>query len=179
LPSKELEKKGDSCTPFNPGTPFGKGLILSHLYQLVGFSLDNQNYALNLSTVERIVHVVEVAPLPKAPEIVLGVINYSGRIIPVVDIRRRFGLPDKEADLHDHLVIAQTSKREIAFVADMVTGVLESTEAEVTAADRIVPGLEYLKGVLKLKDGLIFIHDLEQFLSLDEETSLDEAMKAL
>jgi purine-binding chemotaxis protein CheW len=152
---------------------------LSQLHQLVRFSLDNQNYALNLSAVERIVHVVEVAPLPKAPEIVLGIINYSGRIIPVVNIRRRFHLVDKEADLYDHLVIAKTSKREIAFIADMVTGIMASTEEEVTAADRIVPGLEYLEGVLKLKDGLILIHDLEQFLSLDEEKSLDEAMKAL
>jgi purine-binding chemotaxis protein CheW len=152
---------------------------LSQLRQLVGFALDNHNYALNLAAVERIVHVVELAPLPKAPEIVLGIINFSGRIIPVADIRRRFRLADKEAGLYAFLVIAKTSKREIAFIADKVTGVIECPEEDVTAAARIVPGLEYLEGVLKLKDGLIFIHDLERFLSLDEENSLDEAMKAL
>lgn len=152
---------------------------MSRLHQLVGFSLDNHNYALNLAAVDRIVHVVELAPLPKAPEIILGIINFSGRIIAVADIRRRFRLADKETGLYDFLVIAKTSKREIAFIADMVTGVIECPEEEVTTADRIVPGLEYLEGVLKLKDGLIFIHDLERFLSLDEENSLDEAMKAL
>ena len=56
---------------------------------------------------------------------------------------------------------------------------MECPEAEITAAEKIVPGLEYLAGVLKLKDGLIFIHDLERFLSLDEEKSLDEAMQGL
>lgn len=152
---------------------------MSRLRQLVGFSLDNHNYALNLAAVDRIVHVVELAPLPKAPEIILGIINFSGRIIAVADIRRRFRLADKEMGLYDFLVIAKTAKREIAFIADMVTGVIECPEEEVTTADRIVPGLEYLEGVLKLKDGLIFIHDLERFLSLDEENSLDEAMKAL
>ena len=153
--------------------------MLSQLPQMVGFGLDGHNYAVNLAAVERIVHVVEVAPLPQAPEIVLGVINFSGRVIPVVDMRRRFRLPPKEVGLYDHLIIARTSKREIAFIADGVTGVLEYREAEVTAADRIVPGLEYLEGILKLSDGLVFIHDLEQFLSLDEERSLDETMQGL
>ena len=76
---------------------------MSQLQQLVGFGLDGQHYAVNLAAVERIVHIVEVAPLPRAPEIVLGVINFSGRIIPVVDLRRRFRLPEKEAGLYDYL----------------------------------------------------------------------------
>ena len=152
---------------------------MSQLRQLVGFALDNHNYALNLAAVERIVHVVELAPLPQAPEIVLGIINFSGRIIPVVDMRRRFRLAEKEAGLYDFLIIARTSRREIAFIADRVTGVIDYPEEDVTAADRIVPGLEYLDGVLKLKDGLIFIHDLERFLSLDEEESLGQALKGL
>ncbi len=149
---------------------------MSQLHKLVGFVLDNHNYALNLAAVARIVHVVEVAPLPQAPEIVLGVINVSGRVIPVVDMRRRFRLPAKETGLYDSLIIARTSKRDLAFSAEAVTGVLEYPEEEVTAADRIVPGLEYLQAVLKLKDGLVFIHDLERFLSLDEEEALDEAL---
>lgn len=152
---------------------------MSRLQQMVGFGLDGHNYAVSLAAVERIVHVVEVAPLPKAPEIVLGVINFSGRIIPVVDMRKRFRLPPKEVGIYDHLIIARTSKRAIAFIAEDVAGVLEYREAEVTAADRIVPGLEYLEGVLKLSDGLVFIHDLERFLALDEERALDEAMQGL
>lgn len=145
--------------------------------QLVGFSLEGRNYGVPLSQVERVVHAVETAPLPQAPEIVLGVINFSGRIIPVVDIRRRFRLPARETGLYDHLVIARTARREIAFLADLVTGVMEYSEAEVTAAARIVPGLEYLEGVMRLPDGLIFIHDLDRFLSLEEEKSLAEALQ--
>jgi purine-binding chemotaxis protein CheW len=152
---------------------------MSRLLQMVGFALDGHNYAVSLAAVERIVHVVEVAPLPKAPEIVLGVINFSGRIIPVVDMRRRFRLPPKEAGLYDHLIVAKTSKREIAFIADDVAGAIDCPETDITTAEEIVPGLEYLAGVLKLKDGLIFIHDLERFLSLDEERSLHKAMQGL
>lgn len=151
---------------------------MSHL-QLVGFTLAGQGYAVPLSQVERIVHVVEVAPLPQAPEIILGVINFSGRIIPVADMRRRFRLPAKEPEIYDFLIIARTSRREIAFTAETLAGVMDCPEEELIAAEQIVPGLEYLQGVMRLKDGLIFIHDLEQFLSLDEEKSLATALKEM
>ncbi len=152
---------------------------MSRLLQMVEFALDGHNYAVSLAAVERIVNVVEVAPLPKSPQIVLGVINFSGRIIPVVDMRRRFRLFPKEVGLYDHMIVAKTSKREIAFIVDDVSGVIDCPEANITAAEEIVPGLEYLAGVLKLNNGLIFIHDLERFLSLDEERSLYEAMQGL
>jgi purine-binding chemotaxis protein CheW len=64
--------------------------------QLVVFALDEQRYALRLTAVERIVRAVEVTPLPKAPQIVLGVIDAQGRIIPVVDVRQRFRLTERE-----------------------------------------------------------------------------------
>ncbi len=152
---------------------------MSHPHQLVVFSLAGHDYAVPLSQVERVVHVVEVAPLPKAPEVVLGVVNFSSRIIPVVDLRRRFGLPAKEPEIYDFLILARTSRREIAFTADTVTGVMDCPATEIIAAEKIVPGLEYLQGVMRLNDGLIFIHDLDRFLSLDEEKSLADALQGL
>ena len=152
---------------------------MNHRYQFVGFFLEGHGYAVPLSQVERVVHAVAVAPLPKAPDIVLGVINFSGRIIPVVDIRQRFRLPAKETELYDFLILARTSRREIAFTAETMAGVLDCPEEELIAAEKIVPGLEYLQGVMRLRDGLIFIHDLDQLLSLDEEKSLEKAMKEM
>src|SRR5712675_257312 len=69
--------------------------------QLVVFALDAQHYALPLTGVQRVVRMVEVTPLPKAPEIVLGVIDVKGHIIPVMSIRNRFGLPEPETNLSD------------------------------------------------------------------------------
>ncbi|MCJ7565171.1 MAG: chemotaxis protein CheW [Candidatus Aminicenantes bacterium] len=145
--------------------------------QLVVFALDEQRYALHLSAVERIVRVAEVTPLPKAPEIVLGVINVQGQIIPVADIRRRFRLPEREIDLSDHLIIAHTPNRTVALVVDEVTGVIESPEQKLIPAKEILPGTDYVEGVMKLEDGLILIHDLATFLSLEEENTLDLALK--
>jgi hypothetical protein len=78
---------------------------------IVVFNLDEQQYALHLAAVERIVRVAEITPVPKAPAIVLGVINVQGQVIPVINIRKRFRLPDREMSLSDHLIIARTAKR--------------------------------------------------------------------
>ena len=143
---------------------------------LVLFRLDEQRYALYLPAVERVVRAVEVTPLPKAPEIVLGVINAHGQVIPVVDVRKRFCLPEREMELDDHIMIARTPKRLLALPVDSVEGVVAYPEEQVVVSEKIVPGMEYVEGVLKLPDGLILIHNLEKFLSLKEEKVLDSAM---
>jgi len=150
---------------------------LNNLNQLVVFTLDDQRYALHLSAVERIVRVVEVTPLPKAPDIVLGIVNIQGRIIPVVNIRKRFHLPEREINLSDQLIIANTSKRPVALLTEAVNEVIEQSAERVATSEEILSGIKYVEGVVKLEDGMILIHDLDKFLSLEEEKVLDEAMK--
>ena len=149
------------------------------MIQLVELNLDDQRYALRLSTVERVIRAIEITPLPKAPEIVLGIVNIGGRIVPVVNVRKRFRLPEKEIELGDHLILGQTGRRPVALVVDEVSSVVERPEGEVIAAQEILPGLEYVQGVAKLEDGLLLIHDLNTFLSLEEEGTLDKAMREI
>jgi purine-binding chemotaxis protein CheW len=144
--------------------------------QLVVFTLDDRRYGLHLAAVERVVRMVDITPLPQAPRIVEGVVDVQGRVIPVVNVRRRFRLPERDVTVSDQLIIARTSRRSVALVTDGVTGVLEYAEQEVVPADAILPGLEYVAGVVKLADGMALIHDLDRFLSFDEERALKEAM---
>ena len=144
--------------------------------RLVVFSLDEGRYALRLAAVGQIVRAVEITPLPQAPGIILGIVNVQGRIVPVFDIRKRFRLPERETALGDHLLLARTARREVAFVADRVLGVVTRAEEEMTRAERIVPGLDYVEGVVKLDDGLVFIHDLDTFLSVEEQRTLESAL---
>jgi purine-binding chemotaxis protein CheW len=143
------------------------------LNQLVAFILDEQQYALPLTTVQRVVRMVEVTPLPKAPEIVLGVIDFQGTIIPVMSMRKRFGLLEPETSLSDQLIVADTATRSVAVVVNSVTGVVERTPEDVTKAEKIVPGLPYVEGITRLEGGILFIHNLEHFLSKNEEQQLD------
>ncbi len=145
--------------------------------QYVLFTLGEQRYALHLSTVERIVRMVEITSLPKAPEIVLGVINVQGRVVPVVNIRRRFRLPEREIDLSDQLIIANTSKRTVGLVVDEVVGVIERSEPEVIPVAKVLPTLDYVEGVIKLENGIVLIHDIDKFLSLEEKKKLEAALK--
>jgi purine-binding chemotaxis protein CheW len=146
---------------------------------LIVFALDRQRYALPLQVVDRVVRMVAVTSLPRAPDIVLGVINLQGRVIPVINMRRRFSLPEKEIALTDQLVIAHTSRRPVALVADAVQDVIASSAQTLIETENILPGVEYVEGVVKLTDGLIMIHDLDTFLSLEEENFLNQALETL
>jgi len=152
---------------------------MNRLRKLVTFSLDDRAFALYVSAVQRIIRVVEVTALPKAPEIVVGIINLQGTVIPVFDIRRRFHLPAREMQLSDQLIIASTAKRTVALMVDSVNDVIEIPEEKIIAAEQILPELEYVEGVVKTEGGMVLIHDLERFLSLPEEKALDEELEAL
>jgi len=144
--------------------------------QLVVFRLDDQRYALPLPAVERIVRAVEVTPLPKAPPIVLGAIDVEGRVLPVLNVRQRFRLPERGITHADQFLIARTAQRTVVLVIDEAQGVIDSSPTDIVDAAQIVPGLEQIQGVVKLNDGLVLIHDLERFLSMGEAQALDAAM---
>lgn len=149
------------------------------VHQFVVFTLDEQRYAVPLSAVERIVRMVEITPVPHTLEIVLGVINAQGRIIPVVDIRKRLRLPAREPHPSDHLLIARTAKRGVALMVDAVSEVVTLSSQEVVLGETILAQLAYVTGVVKRPDGLILIHDFDRFLSLDEEQALHDAIEAM
>jgi purine-binding chemotaxis protein CheW len=144
--------------------------------QIVVFTLGMQRYGIPLSEVERVVRMVEVTPLPDTPPFIRGVINVKGEIMPVIDLRRRFGLPERATQLQDQLLITRCLKRSFALMADMVSDVCDSPERTLTPVDDIFPGLQLLVGVAKLSDGMILIHDLNKLLSPHDENTLDEAM---
>lgn len=149
------------------------------MIQLVVFTLDEQLYALQLAAIERVVRAVAVTPVPKAPVIVLGLIDVRGRMLPVVSLRHRFGLPDREIDLSDQFIIAHTATRPVVIVVDAVVEVVEIAEQQMVAREEIFPGLAYVRGVAKLGDSLVFIHDLDAVLTYDEEQTLDALLKEL
>jgi purine-binding chemotaxis protein CheW len=144
--------------------------------RIVIFTLDEPRYAILLSVVERVIRAVAITPLPKAPEIVLGIINMQGRIIPVIDVRQRFRLPVREIKLDDRFIITSTPRRLVALVVDSVSGVRELADGQMVNVEQSLPFAKYLKGVAKLEDNLVLIHDLDQFLSLDEKKALDAAL---
>ena len=144
--------------------------------QLLLFSLDDRRLALRLSSVERVIRAVALTPLPGAPRIVLGVINVTGNIIPVVDMRSRFGLSFRMPDIDDQYIVVHTDTRTLAVVVDAVDRLVEVHEQEIVGSNAVLADLDYVQGLLKVEGGIILIHDLDRFLSLDEEKILDTAL---
>ncbi|HUX13604.1 MAG TPA: chemotaxis protein CheW [Spirochaetia bacterium] len=160
---------------------------MKSLQRLLEFEIDGSRYALRFSIVVNVVPAVEVTPLPKAPDIVAGVVDFHGRVVPVVSLRRRFNLPDREMVPADKFIIARTQRTDshgkgeilLVLVVDAVNGVVEVPKADISAADTIASGLEQIDGVVQVAGGLLLIHDLDRCLSLEENRMLDTAMGAV
>lgn len=151
---------------------------MHELGYIVVFTLAGRDLALPLSRVERVAPIVDITPLPCAPAAVLGVINVQGHVLPVFNMRQRFGLPARDLELTDEMVIARTSQRTVALIVDAVQGVRECGDNAIVDAEQILPGLPHVAGVVKNVDGLILIQDLDLFLSLPEEQALTAALSS-
>lgn len=142
------------------------------LFKFLIFSLADLHCALPLADIERILRAVEISPVPRAPEIIMGLVNIHGRIIPVLNIRKLFRLPAIETSLNDQIIIVRTSSRLVALLVDNVSEVVEYREEDITKPEKLLPGIEYLEGVAKLKDGILYIYNLDRFITPEDETAM-------
>jgi purine-binding chemotaxis protein CheW len=143
---------------------------------LVTFEIEQQHFAVLLGNVKRVINVVELTPLPEAPEVICGIINYEGRIIPVANLRLRFGMPGRSIELSDRIIIAATPNRIVGLLVDSVTNVIQIEEKDISQAGEVLPGLVRIIGIGKVGSEMILITDLAKFLSLEEENKLNNAM---
>ena len=143
---------------------------------VLAFRVAGERYGLGLDEIVQVVAMVAVSPLPGAPEVVLGVMNYRGRVIPVLDLRRRLGLVPLGYGTDACLVVARAGSRVVAIVADEVIDVARLDVGKVSALTTVFPGDAAVSGLVALADGLLLIVDLEAFLTVDEARRLDEAL---
>ncbi|MEM1166745.1 MAG: chemotaxis protein CheW [Planctomycetota bacterium] len=151
------------------------------LLQLVTFVVGGEEYAVPILSVHEINRMLEFTRVPQAPEFVEGVINLRGRIIPVVDLRLRFGLPEQEKTSDNRIVVVEVSGRVIGFTVDRVNEVLRISPEIVDAAPTLARTgeAEYVSGVGKLEDRLLIMLDLDLLFGQDELDALDETTQAL
>jgi purine-binding chemotaxis protein CheW len=145
--------------------------------RLVLFTVGGQTYALHLEAVDRVLRMVEITPLPGAPDAVEGVVNFLGEVVAIASIRRRLGVARRSAALSDSLVLARARARRLAIIAESVLGVVERPADALVSTGDIARGIQHIEGVLKTSDGLVLIQDLDRFFSAEEEQSLDLALE--
>jgi purine-binding chemotaxis protein CheW len=121
--------------------------------------------------------MIAVSPLPQAPPHTLGVINFHHTVVPVLDLRCRFGLPACVYGLTAHLLLARTPRRTLALPVDEVLGVRNVATTAISVPSAVLPGITQIAGMVALADGLLFIYDLDSVLSLEEEQQLTGALE--
>ncbi len=137
------------------------------LLQLVTFSTGEEEFGVDILRVQEIIRTMAITKVPKAPEFVEGVINLRGKVIPIIDLRRRFGLQSKAHDKHTRIIVIEINTMIVGFVVDSVSEVLRIPASTVEPPPPVVAGLEseYISGVGKLEDRLLILLDLDRLLS--------------
>jgi len=148
--------------------------------KFLSFYLSKEEYGIAILKVREIIGMVDVTPLPRTPEFVKGVINLRGKIIPVVDLRKRFGLEAKDATPENRIVVVEVSGRVIGFMVDKVNEVLRVPGSIVEPPPPMVCGIdsEYVQSVGKLEDRLLILLDLGRLFSSAEIGGLDNLTAA-
>ncbi len=140
------------------------------LLQLVTFSIGEEEFGVNILKVQEIIRTMEITKVPRAPEFVEGVINLRGKVIPIIDLRRRFGLVPKAHDKNTRIIVNESNNIIVGFVVDAVSEVLRIPASTVEPPPPVVAGVDsdYISGVGKLQDRLLIMLDLDKLLSSED-----------
>jgi purine-binding chemotaxis protein CheW len=140
------------------------------LIQFVTFVLMDETYGINVMQVQEVLRVTEIAPVPGAPDYVLGIINLRGNVVTVIDTRTRFGLPSAELGDASRIIVIESEKQVVGILVDAVAEVVELSESDIDVAPNV--GTEessrYIQGVATREEGLLILVDLNKLLT-DEE----------
>ncbi|SBV93340.1 Chemotaxis protein CheW [uncultured delta proteobacterium] len=146
------------------------------LLQLVTFSIGEEEFGVDILKVQEIIRTMEITKVPRAQDFVEGVINLRGKVIPIIDLRRRFGFASKPHDKHTRIIVIEINNMIVGFVVDSVSEVLRIPAATVEPPPPVVAGVEseYISGVGKLEDRLLILLDLDKLLSGEDMEALSQ-----
>jgi len=138
--------------------------------QLVSFNIGSEEFGVDILKVQEINRMVEITRVPQAPHYVEGVINLRGKVIPIVDLRKRFNLQMKEYDKNTRIVVVDIDGSIMGMIVDAVSEVLRLPASTIEPPPDIVTGVnsEYIKGVAKLEDRLLIFLDLSHVIDFKE-----------
>ncbi len=144
--------------------------------QLVSFKLGEEEFGVDILQVQEIIRMQNITRVPNAPHFVEGVINLRGKVIPVIDLRKRFDLGDHERDKNTRIVVVKIDDVVVGLIVDEVSEVLRISADTVEPPPPIVAGIEsdFIRGVGKLEGRLLILLDLNRILSKEEQYSLQQ-----
>ncbi|KAA8984258.1 MULTISPECIES: chemotaxis protein CheW [Gammaproteobacteria] len=145
--------------------------------QYVTFRLADETYGLNVMQIQEVLRYTEIAPVPGAPDYVLGIINLRGNVVTVIDTRRRFGLPDGEVTDSTRIVVLEAEEQVIGILVDAVAEVIYIRQSEIESAPNVgnEESARFIHGVCNREGELVILVAFEKMLT-DEEWAEIEAL---
>jgi purine-binding chemotaxis protein CheW len=142
--------------------------------QVVVFGLGSEDFGVSISSVESIIKMQAITKMPHAPVFVEGVTNLRGKVLPVMDLRKRFGMPPQEMDKNSRIIIINVKGLEVGMIVDGVSEVLTIPEQNVEPAPAIATTVDsgFITGIAKIDQRLVILLDLGRVLSTTEQDSL-------
>ena len=158
-----------------------KDLDAKEVLQLVTFRLGKEEFSMDILKVQEIIRHMDLTRVPRTPDFVDGVINLRGRVIPVLDLRKRFGLPEGERTNETRIIVVDVDNRTVGLKVDAVSEVLWLPADTVEPPPSLVTGMEsdYIKGVGKLDGRLIILLDVAKILTRTEKDALGNVLNAV
>ncbi|UGA53985.1 chemotaxis protein CheW [Vibrio sp. VB16] len=138
--------------------------------QWVTFQLEEETYGINVMQVREVLRYSEIAPVPGAPDYVLGIINLRGNVVTVIDTRSRFGLMQGEISDNTRIIVIESERQVIGILVDSVAEVvyLRSSEIDTTPSVGTDESAKFIQGVSNREGKLLILVDLNKLLSDDE-----------
>ena len=155
-----------SATMSNHSNKAGDEII-----QWVTFKLDEEIYGINVMQVQEVLRLTEIAPVPGAPDYVMGIVNLRGNVVTVIDTRKRFGLFQKEADDSTRIVIIEVDNQVIGILVDSVAEVVNIRSSDIESTPNLGEDNEsskYIQGVYSKEGSILILVDVNKMLSEKE-----------
>ena len=140
------------------------------VFQWVTYRLDEETYGINVMQVQEVLRYTEIAPVPGAPNYVMGIINLRGNVVTVIDTRARFGLPPSEITDNSRIVIIESDEHVVGILVDSVAEVVYLRSSEIDSAPNVgtEESAKFIQGVSSRGDELLILVDLNKLLNDDE-----------
>lgn len=142
--------------------------------KVVVFKIDNEEFAVNIIQVERILGYTEPTKIPESPEFIKGVITYQNEILPIMDLKKKFNLSNTELKDNPKIVVVKNGDKKVGLIVDLVFEVIDVDDSMIEEAPNIVKGIsnKYISGMIKLNDRIIILIDTEKILTNDEMSKI-------
>ena len=143
------------------------------------FVLSNEEYGIEILKVREIIGLMDITSVPQTPDYMKGVINLRGKVIPVIDLRMKFSMPEEEHTQETCVIVVEVNSTSIGLIVDSVSEVADIGSGEIENAPKFGQGIDtsFIMGLGKVKDKIIIMLDIDEVLSSDELEMAEELAK--